>query len=132
MVVMIGEAFSPIRELSSAISLAEDVLELHCQPHVALDLELAAHEGHGAVELAINQVQEITGRHGDGDVGALGLAATELAGVVGQLDPLLAPTVAGEVELVSGIHARNLRGIDLETAFYLREDFVNSGHAGTS
>src|ERR1700689_104610 len=45
--------------------LAEHRLELHRQAHVALDLDLAAHERHGPVELAGGEVDEIFGLHRD-------------------------------------------------------------------
>src|SRR5258708_16922664 len=93
MVVVIGAADSPISELSTAIALPKNVLELHRQAHVALDLELSAHESHGPVELAVHQVEEVGGGHGDGDVGALRLAAAELAAAIGHLHPLLPATV---------------------------------------
>src|ERR1700726_3308593 len=60
---------SPEPPARASTRLAEHRLELHRKPHVALDLDLAAHEGHGSVELAGGQVDEVLRLHGDGDVG---------------------------------------------------------------
>ena len=59
---------------AAASCLAQHRLELHGEPHVALDLDLAAHEGHGAVELAGGQVDEVGRSHADGDVRVLDAA----------------------------------------------------------
>src|SRR3990167_3065813 len=47
----------------------EDLLHLQGKAHVALDLQLAAHEGHLGVELAVDHVEVVARRHRDGDVG---------------------------------------------------------------
>src|SRR5215831_12208042 len=52
-------------------TLAQDVLQLHGDAHVALDLELAGHERRHAVELAADHVGEVAEVHLDGAVGAL-------------------------------------------------------------
>ena len=57
----------------------EDTVELGGEHDVALDLELAGHEGLLAVDLAVGEVDERVVREVDGDVGlALGLALVSL------------------------------------------------------
>src|SRR5260370_37094499 len=46
----------------------EEAPHLHGEAHVALELELARHEGHLAVELAPDHVQPVLAGHGDGQV----------------------------------------------------------------
>src|SRR5262245_54572867 len=59
-------------------ALAQDVLQLHGDAHVALDLELAGHERRHAVELAADHVGEVAEVHLDGAVGALVVVADDL------------------------------------------------------
>src|SRR5215470_2091673 len=56
-------------------ALAQDVLQLHGDAHVALDLELAGHERGHAVELAADHVGEVAEIHLDRAVGRLVVVA---------------------------------------------------------
>ena len=57
----------------------EDVVKLSGEHDVALDLELAGHEGLLAVDLAVGEVDEGVVREVDGDISlALGLALVSL------------------------------------------------------
>ena len=59
--------------MSTACSLGsfQNGLQLLRQHHVALDLQLAAHEGLHAIQLALCHGHEIGIRHGDGAVLAM-------------------------------------------------------------
>src|SRR5213594_3925417 len=46
----------------------EEAAELHGQPHVSLELQLAGHEGHLAVELAADHVEPVGRGHGHGEI----------------------------------------------------------------
>src|SRR6266508_4925808 len=47
----------------------EDAADLHGQPHIALQLELAGHEGHLAGELAPGHVDPVLRGHGEREIG---------------------------------------------------------------
>ena len=55
--------------LHPVASLLLELLQLHCQAHVALDLELALEEGLLGVQLAGHQVHEVIVLQGQGHVG---------------------------------------------------------------
>src|SRR5215470_8886182 len=56
---------APFRAASSYLEQAPD---LHRQPHVALQLELARHERHLAGQLAADHVEPVLRRHAQGEV----------------------------------------------------------------
>src|SRR5689334_17854664 len=57
--------------------LLQDGTKLHRQSHVAGDLQLALHEGGGAVEFALDHLVEGVERHRNGAVGGLAFAVSD-------------------------------------------------------
>src|SRR5258708_38674429 len=108
--------------------LAKQGLQLHGQPHVALDLELAAHEGHGAVEAALGEGDEVLGGHRDGHAGVVGGPFAHVAFAVGEADVPDAAVVAAEVELEDAVHPRDLLGVLTEPGFQRADLLCRSSH----
>src|SRR5215468_527110 len=101
---------------SEATLRLEQAPQLHGQAHVPLELELAGHESHLAIELAPDHVEPVAGRHGHGEVRGGGGARVHRAGAVLDDSVPRAPAVAADVVLdgpvdASGIAALNLVGI---------------------
>src|SRR5215472_10220585 len=77
----------------------EHGLHPHREAHVALDLELAAHEGRRRIELAREDLHEVARVGEHGEVGALDLALAGGRLAVRDLDEVLAGLLAAEIEL---------------------------------
>src|SRR6266849_52193 len=85
-------------------ALPDHLLQLHREAHVALDLQLPAHERHLRVHLPADDVHEVAGGRGHGALGPPGGARGHRAGLLGQVDRPDAAVVAGDVELVYRVH----------------------------
>src|SRR5690349_1965384 len=96
----------------SSLSSAQERLELHGERHVALDLDLALHEGRRGVHLARSDGDPVFAL-GDRD-GALGLAVLLLdprAVGLGEIGEPLAAAFAADVEQVRGVDLLRLLGV---------------------
>src|SRR5579859_657589 len=86
-----------VRGLAGAL---EEGLHLDRQAHVAFDLELALHEGGGAVELPGHDLDPVAGIGQQREIGRVSRLALPGFGLtVVDLDPPLAAVVSAEVEL---------------------------------
>src|SRR5262249_37008312 len=107
----------------------EEALHLHREPHVARDLQLAAHEGHLPVELPHDHVDVVRRRHRERHVGGRGGALRHVGLPVLDGHVPVTAVVAAQVELDRRVHA--LRRIGVEIGGHLLEDFLGR-HADSS
>src|SRR5437763_659888 len=102
--VMYGPGRSRVRSRtripSSGNTSAEDLLELERERHIALDLELALHERHLAVQLAGYEIDKVLRHHRDRYAGCIELARLHFATRLGEIDVPIAAAIAREVELI--------------------------------
>src|SRR3990172_9249848 len=105
---------------------AEHPGQLHGEPHVALDLQLARHEGHLAVQLAADHVHPVGRGHGEREVRGRGRALLHAALAVGDVDVVGAPALARDVVLDRRLDA--LRPIRLEPTPHRVEGLLHRGH----
>src|SRR2546423_935030 len=84
--------------------LPHHLLQLHGEPHVAPYLPLAAPEGPLRVLLSADDVHEVARGRGHRALGRAGGAPRHPPGFLGQVDRPDAAVVAGDVELVDGVH----------------------------
>src|SRR5438105_1437135 len=84
--------------------LPDHLLQLHGKTHVALDLQLAAHERHLRVHLPADDVHEIGGGAGHCAFRRPTRARAHRPRFLGEVDRPDTAVVAGNVELVAGIH----------------------------
>src|SRR6267143_6080997 len=85
-------------------ALPDHLLQLHGETHVALDLQLAAHERHLRVHLPADDVHEVPRGRGARALGRPAGARRHCARLLGQVDRPHAAIVAGDVELVHRVH----------------------------
>src|SRR2546425_873424 len=87
---------------------AEHRLHAHGKAHVALDLQLAAHEGRRRVHLACEYLDRVPTVCQQREVGVVGLALVGRCLPVGNLEEPLAGMLTTEVELDRGVGAARL------------------------
>jgi len=108
----------------------EEAAELHGQPHVAFELELARHECHLAVELPADHVEPVRGGHGDGQVGGRGRSRVDGAGAVLDDGVPSAAAVAADVVLDGLVDPRGAGGLELGR--HQVEGLFHCRHSGSS
>src|SRR5512143_3261578 len=94
---------SRTRTPASGGATSEDLLQLEGEAHVALDLELAGHERHLRVELAVHDGEEVLVHRRDRALRARGGARLDLSARLGAVDRPRAAARPADVELVDGV-----------------------------